>query len=112
LREILQCGQDRELVEAKGQKIMMIIVIIEYFELSYLASARKSILSMIYGPFVESSKINLSKTLAQLQFDDKGGLLPIEKQATILDLITARSGVYHPASNPGDQVNSRIFKSN
>ncbi len=45
---------------------------------------------------------DLEKTLEQLHFDDNGGLLPIEKQATIHHLITARSGVYHPASNGGD----------
>ena len=82
-------------------------VLLEYgdvVELSYLASARKSILSMIYGPFVENGKINLSKTLSQLQFEDKGGLLPMEKQATVKDLLTARSGIYHAASNPGDET--------
>ena len=71
-------------------------------ETSYLASCRKSILSMLYGPFVENGKINLSTTIEQLQLDDVGGLLPVEKKATIKDLITARSGVYHPASNEGD----------
>ncbi|MDX1578261.1 MAG: serine hydrolase, partial [Gemmatimonadota bacterium] len=30
------------------------------------------------------------------------GLLPIERRATVFDLITARSGIYHPASNAGD----------
>jgi len=71
-------------------------------ETSYLASCRKSILSMLYGPFVENGQINLSTTIEQLHMDDVGGLLPIEKKATINDLITARSGVYHPASNEGD----------
>jgi CubicO group peptidase (beta-lactamase class C family) len=71
-------------------------------ETSYLASCRKSILSMLYGPFVVSKKINLSATIEQLHIDDVGGLLPIEKKTTIKDLLTARSGVYHPASNEGD----------
>lgn len=71
-------------------------------ELSYLASCRKSVLSMLYGPFVENGKINLGKTLEQLGLDDVSGLLPIEKKASIKDLLTARSGVYHPASNAGD----------
>lgn len=71
-------------------------------ETSYLASCRKSVLSMLYGPFVKSGSINLSTTLEQLRLDDVGGLLPIEKKATIKDLLTARSGVYHPASNAGD----------
>jgi CubicO group peptidase (beta-lactamase class C family) len=75
-------------------------------ELSYLASARKSVLSMLYGNWVENGVIDLEKTLADLGMDDIGGLLPIEKQARILDLITARSGVYHPASNGGDDLAS------
>ena len=71
-------------------------------ELSYLASCRKSVLSMLYGPFVENGTIRLNTTINQLALDDVGGLLPIEKKATIKDLLTARSGVYHPASNEGD----------
>ena len=74
--------------------------------LSYLASVRKSILSMLYGNYVVSGKIHLDKTLDQLGFDDIGGLSAQEKQATIRDLIMARSGVYHPASNPGDNLDS------
>lgn len=70
--------------------------------LSYIASCRKSLLSMLYGKYVENGTINLSKTVEDLGFDDIGGLLPIEKQATVYDLITSRSGVYHPASNAGD----------
>lgn len=71
-------------------------------ETSYLASCRKSILSMLYGPFVANHTIDLATTIEQLGLDDVGGLLPIEKKATIKDLLTARSGVYHPASNEGD----------
>lgn len=70
--------------------------------LSYLASARKSVLSMLYGKYVESGAIDLGKTLADLEMDDVGGLLPIELRAKVVDLISARSGVYHPASNGGD----------
>lgn len=71
-------------------------------ETSYIASCRKSILSMLYGPFVENRKIDLSTTIEQLHIEDVGGLFPIEKKATIKDLLTARSGVYHAASNEGD----------
>src|SRR4030095_12470120 len=39
---------------------------------------------------------------AQLGIDDVGGLLSREKEATIQDLLGARSGVYHSASYPGD----------
>lgn len=73
-------------------------------ELSYLASCRKSILAMLYGKYVKDGTINLELTLEELGIDDIGGLLPIEKKATIHHLITARSGVYHPASNGGDNL--------
>jgi len=69
---------------------------------SYLASVRKSVLSMLYGIEVARHHIDTSKSLAQLGIDDVGGLLPNERQATIQDLLEARSGVYHIASYPGD----------
>jgi CubicO group peptidase (beta-lactamase class C family) len=73
-------------------------------ELSYVASVRKSILSMLYGYWVENGTIKLDRTLEELNVDDIGGLLPIEKKATVRDVITARSGVYHPASYSGDDL--------
>ena len=73
-------------------------------ELSYLASVRKSVLAMLYGTFVEDGTIDLEATLAQLDADDIGGLMDVEKQARLRHLITARSGVYHPASNGGDNL--------
>lgn len=73
-------------------------------ELSYLASCRKSILAMLYGKYVADGTIDLTLTLEELGLDDIGGLLDIEKKATIDNLITARSGVYHPASNGGDNL--------
>lgn len=73
-------------------------------ELSYLASVRKSILAMLYGQWVENGTIDLDWTLEDIDVDDVGGLLPIERQATIDHLVTARSGVYHPASNGGDNL--------
>ncbi len=75
-------------------------------ELSYLASARKSVLAMLYGKWVRNGTVKLDATLEQLGMDDIGGLLPVEKQATVHHLITARSGVYHPASNSGDDLAS------
>jgi len=73
-------------------------------ETSYIASVRKSVLAMLYGPFVADGTIDLDATLEELGFDDIGGLQPIEKRATIRDLISARSGIYHPASNGGDNT--------
>ena len=73
-------------------------------EISYLASVRKSILAMLYGRYVEDGTIDLELTVADLGMDDVQGLMPIEKRARVLDLVTARSGVYHPASNSGDNL--------
>ena len=74
--------------------------------LSYLASVRKSVLSMLYGSYVANGTVRLDRTLAELGIDDVGGLTPSEKQATVRDLLSARSGVYHPASNSGDDLAS------
>lgn len=57
-----------------------------------------------YGPPVADGTIDLDRTLADLGIDDTGGLLPIERQATLRDLLTARSGVYHAAANGGDDA--------
>ncbi len=73
-------------------------------ELSYLASVRKSILAMLYGKYVANGKINLDKSLKELGMSDHGGLLPVEEKATIRHLISARSGIYHKASNSGDST--------
>ncbi len=73
-------------------------------ELSYIASCRKSVLAMLYGDWVERGIIDLDMTLEEMGFDDIGGLLDIEKQAKVRHLVTARSGVYHPASNGGDDL--------
>ncbi len=74
--------------------------------ISYIASCRKSVLAMLYGKYVENGTIDLNTTVGELLeagvTDDVGGLLDIEKQATLLNLITSRSGVYHDASNAGD----------
>jgi hypothetical protein len=56
-------------------------------ENSYIASCRKSVLSILYGEYVKSGVINLSTTLVDLGIDDIGGLLPVEKEATIQDFI-------------------------
>ena len=59
---------------------------------------------MLYGKFIASGQIDLKKNLFDLNIDDVGGLLPIEKEATIKDILEARSGVFHQASNSGDNL--------
>lgn len=84
-------------------------ILFEYGDLShlsYLASVRKSVLAMLYGKYVENGTIKLDTTLKDLEFTDVDGLLPRELEARIEDLITARSGVYHLASNAGDSTAS------
>lgn len=71
-------------------------------KVGYLASVRKSLLAMMYGKYIKDGTIKLSDTLEDMGMDDISGLLPIEKQATVKDLISARSGIYHKASNSGD----------
>ena len=72
----------------------------------FLASTRKSLLSMLYGNYVADGKIKLDSTLGELGIDDVGGISAKEKQATVRDLLEARSGVYHPAANKGDDLGS------
>ena len=61
-------------------------------------SVRKSLLSALYGIYIKDGVIDLDKTLAELKIDDKDSLTETEKEATIRDLLKARSGVYHPAA--------------
>ncbi len=61
-------------------------------------SMRKSIMSAMIGMYAESGDINLYQTLADLGINDKQELSVREQQARVHDLITARSGVYHPAA--------------
>jgi CubicO group peptidase (beta-lactamase class C family) len=69
---------------------------------AYLASMRKSMMSVLFGRSVANGAIALDATLDELGIDDVGGLLPVERQARVRDLLTSRSGVYHaPATATG-----------
>jgi CubicO group peptidase (beta-lactamase class C family) len=84
-------------------------VLFEYGDVervSYLASVRKSVLAMLVGIYQERGLIDLALTLEQMGMDDHQGLTEGERQATMLHLLTARSGVFHPASNAGDDLAS------
>lgn len=80
----------------------------------YIASARKSLLSMLYGKAVEDGTIDLSETIGHIGLTDvveEGytvGLTEQELTATVQHIIESRSGVYHKASNGGssDEVNT------
>jgi CubicO group peptidase (beta-lactamase class C family) len=60
-----------------------------------VSSMRKSILSVLYGIDLPSSKLDLDATVGQLGIDDDPPLTATEKKATVRMLLEARSGVYH-----------------
>jgi CubicO group peptidase (beta-lactamase class C family) len=64
----------------------------------YSHSTRKSLLSALYGIYASEGKIDTSMTLEQLGIRERVSLSDIEKQAKVIDLLKARSGVYIPAA--------------
>lgn len=91
--------------ELMGSAAVMIIddgrVISEWGETTRkfnVHSIRKSFLSALYGIAVAKGSIKLTSTLEKLGIDDNDPpLTSIEKQARVIDLLKARSGIYHPA---------------
>jgi CubicO group peptidase (beta-lactamase class C family) len=69
---------------------------------SYLASVRKSVLSMLVGIYRERGIIDLNRTLAEMGIDDHQGLTDAEKQATMHHLLAARSGIFHLVATSGN----------
>ncbi|NIR45463.1 MAG: serine hydrolase [Gemmatimonadetes bacterium] len=61
-------------------------------------SVRKSFLSALVGIAVEDDAISLDATLVELGVDDTHELGEGEREARLEDLLSARSGVYHPAA--------------
>lgn len=71
-------------------------------------SVRKSLLSALYGISVEKGLIDLNTTIADLGIDDRPPVLSEEeKQATIVDLLKARSGIYHDAAAESESMRRR-----
>jgi len=61
-----------------------------------LASVRKSLLSALIGIAVERGQIDLAQSIGALGIDDnEPSLTAEEKNATVRDLLTSRSGIYH-----------------
>ena len=59
-------------------------------------SVRKSLISALYGIYSSEGVIDIKETLEQLGIDDSPNpLTKEEKQARVVDLLRARSGVYH-----------------
>ena len=70
-------------------------------------SARKSIMSMLYGIAVSKRHASLTATVGGLGIDDNGGLSEIEKTATMLQLLEARSCIYHEAEYETDRMKEK-----
>jgi CubicO group peptidase (beta-lactamase class C family) len=70
-------------------------------------SIRKSFLAFLYGRPVRDGRIRLNATMAELGIDDVHGLSAEEKQATVHDLLKARSGIYHPALYETERMKQR-----
>jgi CubicO group peptidase (beta-lactamase class C family) len=88
---------------AAGPTTAMVIVVHGHMIFSYgdtakvskIASARKSILSMLYGKYQADKTIDLDKTVEQLGLAEPDRpFLPIEKTATLFQLLAGRSGIY------------------
>ncbi|RLD86407.1 MAG: amide hydrolase, partial [Bacteroidetes bacterium] len=75
-------------------------------EVSYIASCRKSVLSILYGKYVENGIIDLNQTIGDIGIDEDKGLLDIEKTATVNNIITSRSGVFYEPANGGYDKNN------
>lgn len=61
-------------------------------------SIRKSFLGALCGIQVAEGRLDLNATMGQLGIDDNEPVLSeAEKGATVLQLLQARSGIYHPA---------------
>jgi len=91
-----RAGSDAYMVVDRG------IAVWEYGETGknyFVQSCRKSFLSALYGIFVHDWTIDLGLTMGELGIDDlPPSLTEEEKQATIENLLMARSGVYHEAA--------------
>lgn len=92
---------------ATGDTAAMTIVvsgrqIFEYGDVtraSKVASIRKSILSVLFGPYVADGRVDLRKTVAEIGLQEKVPFLPVEEFATLEHLLMARSGIYLPSGN-------------
>lgn len=69
-------------------------------------SIRKSLLGGLFGRHVATGAIDLDATLADLGIDDSvpPALTSGERSARVRDLLTCRSGIYHPSNHQGEAV--------
>jgi len=92
---------------------MMVVVqgrvIFSYGDVSHtskVASVRKSVLGMLYGKYVFDNTIDIDKTVKQLGLDDKQPFLPMEANASLVQLLASRSGIYLPTREHPETLSS------
>ena len=93
-------------VDAAGSAAFMIVtrgeVVAAWGDITrtyWTHSVRKSFMSALIGMAVADGKIDTARTLGDLGIDErKTPLTPQERQARVIDLLKARSGVYIPAA--------------
>lgn len=73
-------------------------------------SIRKSLLGALFGRHVSSGAIDLEATLGDLGIDDSvpSPLTDGERGARVRDLLTCRSGVYHPSNHQGPRARAAL----
>jgi CubicO group peptidase (beta-lactamase class C family) len=63
-----------------------------------LTSIRKSLLHSLIGLEVARGSLRTDATLSELGIDDDPALTPTERSARVVDLLAARSGIYHESA--------------
>jgi CubicO group peptidase (beta-lactamase class C family) len=102
----------RALLRTEPTSAMMIVVhgkvVFEYGDVAKpmkIASIRKSILAMLFGNPVQAGKIDMRSTVVDLGLEEKEPFLPNETHAMLVDLLTARSGIYRDEAS--DSITER-----
>src|SRR5271169_6563822 len=108
-------AQAKEYTQAYAPTAVMIVqdgrIIASWGDISHkvnVRSIRKSLISALYGIGVAEGRIRLDQTIGELGIDDRPpSLSESEKQATIRDLVMARSGIYHAAAYETPDMKAR-----
>lgn len=96
---VVVCDHEKELLSAGEPSVPV-----------HCRSIRKSLLGALFGRHVADGTIDLDATLAELGIDDSvpppltGG----ERAARVRDLLTCRSGVYHPSNHQGPEARAAL----
>ena len=93
-RELATGGSTALIIQQAGEPVLFAG---QVTRTTSVASVRKSLISILYGIYAGEGRIDLDATLADLDIDDIPPLTVDERGATVRDLLTSRSGVYHPS---------------